>query len=55
MYVQTHTHLYDEVIGMIFLNPYLFHYFLWEYRVSFMPTFTGTQLAHKSRSSCILF
>ena len=35
---------------LCYANPYLFHYFLWEYHFLFMPAFSGTQLGHKTRA-----
>jgi len=47
------------VIDMNSSNLYLFRFFLLEYHVGFMvfwyvPTFSGKNLGHKSRSSYIL-
>jgi hypothetical protein len=44
----------EAAVGVLTIpNLYLFHYFLWEYHFWFMPTFSGTQLGHKTRPWCI--
>jgi hypothetical protein len=43
----------EAVVGMILPNHYLFHYFIWECCVGFMPAFSEIQPGCETKATCL--